>query len=72
MKVTIEGTASFHVDTGVGDDLSEVEVTIVGAPDEDLDDGQVLIIHPKFSLELNLRELERALRPFERRPRGAS
>jgi hypothetical protein len=66
VKVTIAGTASFHIDTGLGDDLSEGEVTIVGAPDEDLETGQVLLIHPKFSLEVNLRDLERALRPFEK------
>lgn len=64
MKVTIEGKACFN--GGEGDDDREVPVEIVGAPDEDLDSGQVLLIHPKFSLELNRRELERALRPFER------
>lgn len=67
MKVTIEGKACFN--GGEGDDAHDVPVTIVGAPDEDLDDGQVLICHPKFSIELNLRELERALRPFEKASR---
>ena len=67
MKVTIQGTASFHVNTGLADDGGDTEIEIVGFPDEDLEPEQVLIIHPKFSLELNLSDLQRALRPFERR-----
>lgn len=80
MKVIIEGRAFFNaktlkeqldqmpvLDASMLDDSHEVKVEIVGSPDEDLDRGQILICHPKVSLELNRGELERALRVFQER-----
>lgn len=48
------------------DDSRGAPVELVGHPSENLDHGQVLLIHPKVSLELNVDDLERALRVFRR------
>jgi hypothetical protein len=64
VKAIIKGMAFFN--GGVGDDDREVPIQVLGAPDEDMDDGQILIVHPKCSIELNLRELQAALRMFEK------
>lgn len=63
MKAIIRGTAYFN--GGKGDDSKDVDVAVVGAPDEDMDPGQILIVHPKFSIELSRRELVAALRMFK-------
>lgn len=65
MKVTIEGQAYFN--GGDGDDASEVPVQVLGPPDEDLQRGQILLVHPKFSIKLDAWELQAALRAFETR-----
>lgn len=63
MKAIIEGVACFN--GGKGDDTHAVEIKVLGAPDEEMEPGQVLLVHPKFSIELNRRELVAALRMFE-------
>lgn len=63
MKAIIEGRACFN--GGKGDDTHEVKIEVLGAPDEEMEPGQILIVHPKVSIELNRRELLAALRMFE-------
>ena len=67
MKAIIEAQAYFKRELHTEDDTHEVEIEIRGAPDDDLEQGQILLVHPKCSLELNLSELQAALRMFERR-----
>jgi hypothetical protein len=67
VKAIIEGKACFNEGLGVPDDTTEVEIQVIGSPNEDLDQGQILFVHDKVSLELNLRELQAALRMFEQR-----
>ncbi len=63
MKAIIEGVASFN--GGVGDDMTEVPIEVLGPPDEEMEPGQILLVHPKFSIQLSRRELSAALRMFE-------
>lgn len=65
MKAIIEGQASFPRSVNATDDEELVSVEVLGAPDEEMEGGQILLVHKKFSLELNRRELLAALRMFE-------
>lgn len=65
MKAIIEAQANFP--GGIGDDETDVEIQVIGAPDEELEPGAVALVHPKCTLILNLSELQSALRMFERR-----
>ena len=67
MKVIIQGQASFgEGEVRFVDDIGEVDVTIVGPEDEEIERWQILIVHPKVSLALPLEELRRALRAFSK------
>ncbi len=65
MKAIIEGQAFFPRSVNAEDDGQEVAIEVLGAPDEEMESGQILLVHKKFSLELNRRELLAALRMFE-------
>jgi len=79
MRVTIYGQAYFNAETlkaeldakpvldaSMLDDSHEVHVELVGHPSEELERGEVLIIHPLVSLKLSVSDLERALRVFRK------
>lgn len=78
MKVIIEGrlhtSAALLKDAlseadeeGMVGDTYDVKIEVVGSPDEELERGQIPLIHPKVSIELSFDELQRALRVFEER-----
>lgn len=60
MKVTIDATLHF-----VGEKSSQpTAIEIVGADEEDLDDGMILLVAEEVSVELRASDLRRALRVF--------
>lgn len=65
MKAIIDGKACFPRGVNANDDDDDVPIEVLAAPDEELEPGQILFVHKKFSLELNRRELLAALRMFE-------
>ena len=65
MKVIIEGKACFASGAKQDDDRN-VDVQVLGHPDEDIEHGHILLVHPHVSLELSLVDLQAALRAFER------
>jgi hypothetical protein len=65
MKAIISGQASFPRSVNALDDEDDVQIEVLGAPDEEMERGQVLLVHKKFSLMLSRRELVAALRMFE-------
>jgi hypothetical protein len=65
MKAIIEGKAYFPRGVNADDDEDDVPVEVLAAPDEELERGQILFVHKKFSLVLSRRELLAALRMFE-------
>lgn len=50
------------------DEVIATKLKIVGTPDEDLEEGKVLLICDGFSLEVDRDHLARALRAFEVQP----
>lgn len=65
MKAIIKGQAFFPRNLNAIDDDDPVAIEVLGAPDEDMEPGQVLLVHKKFSLQVSRRELLAALRMFE-------
>ena len=62
MKVIIEGCEAHF---NGADEPSEASIEVVGPPDEDLENGFVLLVHPEVSLAVPREFLARALRAFE-------
>lgn len=65
MKAIIEAKVYFPKPRHEESDNDDVKVEVVASPDEDLDRGQILIIHPKMSIELSAHELRAVLRMYE-------
>lgn len=65
MKAIIDGRACFPRGLNASDDEDDVPIEVLAAPDEELEPGQILFVHKKFSLVVSRRELLAALRMFE-------